>query len=522
MPTRAQPHHTQHIMHTLAQIICLATALVLSIAGDASFWRKQRIYQVLTDRFAVDGTGMPCPNLQQYCGGTWRGITSKLGFIQDLGFTAIWISPIPKNMPDGYHGYWFQDLALLNEHFGSAEDLAGLVQAAHARGIAVMLDVVANHPGGTGSTISQIQPFNDSAYYHNCTGCCSGCTICDWSLSAASQAQIRHCRLAGLPDLNQSIPFVADTLTTWVQTMVQTYGFDGLRVDTTPEVPREFWRTFDAAAGVFAMGEVDTDNVQFTASYQGTAHPGVLSYPLFHTLRDVFAFGNSAYGLQSALQAYQAAFPDLSLLGTFIDNHDNPRFLNQNADQTAYANAITYVLTAQGIPIIYYGTAVAFNGGNDPDCREPLWSSPQAYQVQGVPLAELIQTLNRLASNLTSDVSQVQRYADDQFYAYTRGDTAAAMFVALTNVGSAGSPVSRTITYHPYPDGTVLCNGLADTPVPALRGVPDSSAGRTPSAVFATLAGLHTPAAATDCVTVTNSRFMVTLLNGEAKVYLPQ
>ena len=96
--------------------------------------------QVLTDRFN-SGSSSPCSDLSTYCGGTFKGIIEKLDYIQDLGANAIWISPIPVNTPDGYHGYWAMDITTINPHFGSKTDLLNLVSACHARGIWVMLDV---------------------------------------------------------------------------------------------------------------------------------------------------------------------------------------------------------------------------------------------------------------------------------------------------------------------------------------------------------------------------------------------
>jgi len=87
---------------------------------------------------------------------------------------------------------------------------------------------------------------------------------------------------------------------------------------------------------------------------------GVLSYPLFFTLRDVFQNQQSMYKIESTLKDYSSSFKDLSLLGTFIDNHDQTRFLNGHNDQWLYRNAITYDLMATGIPIIYYGTVWTF------------------------------------------------------------------------------------------------------------------------------------------------------------------
>ena len=80
--------------------------------------------------------------------------------------------------------------------------------------------------------VSSFVPFNDQSHYHDCNNCPQYCSIQDWN----NQAQVEHCRLAGLVDLNQSNPWVADQLNSWVKNVVTTYGFDGLRVDTTPEV----------------------------------------------------------------------------------------------------------------------------------------------------------------------------------------------------------------------------------------------------------------------------------------------
>lgn len=106
----------------------------------------------------------------------------------------------------------------------------------------------------------------------------------------------------------------------------------------------------------------------------------------------------------------------------------------------------------QGIPIVYYGSEQGFSGGSDPGCREALW--PTGFDRSG-DLYGFIATLGKVRrQQAVWQQGQTQRYADDNFYAFTRGDT----FVALTNVGSGGSDVTRTITYHPYKDGTKLCS----------------------------------------------------------------
>lgn len=135
----------------IAPVICAAVAGVGAL--NAEEWQKQTIYQVITDRFArapSDDSGLgiisppdsdaDCPSPKQYCGGTWQGITDKLDYIQGMGFTAIWISPVIENTENAsteysYHGYWPRNFYALNHHFGTEEDLIGLSDALHARGM---------------------------------------------------------------------------------------------------------------------------------------------------------------------------------------------------------------------------------------------------------------------------------------------------------------------------------------------------------------------------------------------------
>jgi alpha-amylase len=119
-------------------------------------WRDQIIYQVITDRFA-DGDRsndyrIDPSTLAHYQGGDWRGIEDHLDYLQQLGVTTLWISPIVKNVEDdagvdGYHGYWTQDFTELNPHFGNLASLRELVDAVHARGMSIVLDIVVNDIG---------------------------------------------------------------------------------------------------------------------------------------------------------------------------------------------------------------------------------------------------------------------------------------------------------------------------------------------------------------------------------------
>jgi len=126
------------------------------LATHVEDWRDEVIYQVLVDRFAngdLNNDQRVVPGaLARYQGGDWSGLTSKLDYLNELGVTTLWISPVVRNVEtdadvDAYHGYWAQDLGATNPHFGDMATLRTLVAAAHDRNMKVVLDIVTNHMG---------------------------------------------------------------------------------------------------------------------------------------------------------------------------------------------------------------------------------------------------------------------------------------------------------------------------------------------------------------------------------------
>ena len=151
------------------------------------------------------------------------------------------------------------------------------------------------------------------------------------------------------------------------------YEFDGLRVDTTHMVPKDFWKEFSESAGVFTIGEVFNDNPQYVSSYQvnvytdvqyqlgpymtativsqGTALDSLLDYTMYYRLNNAFRFKQSMGNLHDGVEE-KKIFPDATVLGSFLDNHDNHRFLSQNSDWTSLKNALAYIVFAEvHIPI---------------------------------------------------------------------------------------------------------------------------------------------------------------------------
>ena len=117
----------------LAKITCslLVAALLLCtsvMSKTKEQWKQRTIYQIITDRFwRTDGSTQPCPDLSNYCGGTFKGIQDQLGYIKGMGFDAIWISPIPENYGNDYHGYAALNWYNVNPHFGNEQDLQNMI-----------------------------------------------------------------------------------------------------------------------------------------------------------------------------------------------------------------------------------------------------------------------------------------------------------------------------------------------------------------------------------------------------------
>jgi len=458
-------------MKFILTLIFSSLLLFEVFSRTAEEWKSRSVYQIITDRFArTNGDATPCSDLGKYCGGSFKGIQNNLDYIQGMGFDAIWISPVVANTPDGYHGYWTSNLYEINPYFGTPEELKELIKTCHERDMYVMVDIVANHMGYVDNfNYSSIVPFSDASHYNPYVDCAE-------FFETKDQDGIETCWLSGLPDLDQNNPFVKQTLIDWVREFVKTYNIDALRIDTVPHVSKTFWKEFGDAAGVFTMGEVLNFEMSYLASYQGSLD-AVLNYALYSTLR--YSFQNS--GSMKSIEDYYAnayeTWPDITTLGNFVNNHDNPRFLAHSEDIAAFKAALAFSISSVGIPMVYYGDEQAYRGGMDPANREDLWSNMKADS----DIYNYLKTINLFRKKTEFyQHEQVQRYADDNVYAFTRGNS----FFSFTN---SQAYQSRVITYHPYSEGTILCN------------------------IF------HKD----DCVEVKNGEFPLVMINGEVKIFEP-
>ncbi|KAI0945835.1 hypothetical protein AcV7_009966 [Taiwanofungus camphoratus] len=424
-----------------------SSLLVLPVfAASADDWRNRSIYQLVTDRFATsDGSSPACDTSDRiYCNGTWQGVVSKLDYIQNMGFDAIWISPIVANVEattaegQAYHGYWTQDQNALNSHFGSADDLKALASALHSRNMYLMIDVVVNHMAATQNppSYSAFTPFNAQSDFH------PECWITDYN----NQTNVEQCWLGDnnvpLADMDTEDENIVSFFNGWIKGLVGNYSADGVRIDTVKHVRKDFWPGFASSAGVFTIGEVLDGDVNYVSPYTQVID-SVLDYPTFYPLTSAFvSTSGNLSALVAAVQQAQASYKNGEFMtGSFLENQDNPRFQSQTQDQALVKNAMTWPFIQDGVPILYYGQEQGYTGGNDPANREALWLS--GY-VEDKPLVNHVKSLNAarkaaIAAN-SSFLTTPLKFLQTTGAISTLAVSKPPLLVLLTNGGNASSP----------------------------------------------------------------------------------
>ncbi|KAI4242063.1 MAG: hypothetical protein L6R42_011122, partial [Xanthoria sp. 1 TBL-2021] len=251
--------------------------------------------------------------------------------------------------------------------------------------------------------------------------------------------------VVSLPDIDTTSTFVRETYNQWIDSLVSVFGIDGLRIDTVKHLEKTFWSDFKSASGVYTLGEVFDGDVAYTCPYQEQLD-GLLNYPLYYPLMSAFQDTNgNTTSLGAALTTIQDSCRDPTLLATFSENHDIPRFLNQRNDVNADMNVIVFTILAGGIPIIYQGQEQGFFGGNDPANREALWTS--GYSTKS-PLYMLIASVNQVRNHEVLDspeyltIPTTVIHTDDHHIALRKGN-----IVSLySNEGSNGTTSDITLT----------------------------------------------------------------------------
>lgn len=356
------------------------------------------LYLIMPDRFAKgsdsaeEGTKQlrnPAPidrsNNHLRHGGDIAGMKNHLDYIDSLGVTAIWVNPVLENDMRGgsYHGYSTTDYYRIDPRFGSNEDWQQFVEAAHDKGLKVVMDMIFNHCGSS-------HPWMD------------GLPMADWINFPDEYVQTNH-RLStvydpyasdydkrkavdgwfvpSMPDLNQRNPHVMKYLIQNSIWWIEDSGIDGIRMDTHPyadmKAMAEWIKAVEREYPDFnIVGECWYANEGSSAFWQRDSYvnhvanpelPTVMDFALCMNARDAFSqpTDQQRKGLNFLYDhlALDFLFPDPTKILTFLDNHDTDRFLEEMPeDLDRWKQAQAFLLTSRGIPQIYYGTEILMNG----------------------------------------------------------------------------------------------------------------------------------------------------------------
>ncbi|HEY8413726.1 MAG TPA: alpha-amylase family glycosyl hydrolase, partial [Pyrinomonadaceae bacterium] len=434
------------------------------------------IYLIMIDRFSDGDPTNDAPrdappeandreNPRAFHGGDLRGVINHLSYLKELGVTAIWLTPWYDNW-NGlnrcdkpwcpgtyYHGYHTIDYYGVEDRFGDLQTVRELVQKAHALGLKVIQDQVANHVGSQHPWV-QDPPLPD--WFHG--------TLAEHQLNPfknsallsphANPSEVREV-LDGwfsddLPDMNQDEPEVARYEIQNALWWVGVAGIDAIRQDTIQYMPRTFIRDLSNALHrqyprFWMVGEVFQRDAAHTAFFIG-GHTGwdgidtrldsVFDFALWNTSLNVFTNKLPVRALRDELK-YDALYPDPARLTVLTNNHDTQRFLSLEGATLSGAKLHTaFTLSVRGIPQLYYGEEIAMEGGEDPDNRRDFPS--RAFNAGGRNAKEQeMFEWTRAWIRLRREHSAIRRghlidlVYDDNVYVFARQDKSETVIIGI-------------------------------------------------------------------------------------------
>ena len=385
------------------------------MSGDKriGFSNKDVLYMLMPDRFAQGShhnkqvKGMNTykedrsqPSLRH--GGDLEGIREHLDYFNQLGVTALWLTPVlENNSPDDshgfstYHGYATTDYYRVDPRFGTNADYRALINAAHKKGLKVVMDMIFNHCGFEHPWVKDMPSadwFNLSQWLKESKGTSNpnGTSFKQTSYKLtpvldpyASKIDLRETVdgwfVPTMPDLNQKNPHVMTYLIQNSEWWIETAGIDGIRMDTYPYADRKamarWMKTLDDEYPNFnTVGETWVTEPAYTAAWQkdsklvsGNSYlKTVMDFAFYDRINqakheETDAWWNGLNRIYNSL-CYDYLYANPKSVLAFIDNHDTDRFLGNGKDTTALKQALALLFTINRTPQLYYGTEVLMNG----------------------------------------------------------------------------------------------------------------------------------------------------------------
>lgn len=360
-------------------------------------------------------------------GGDLQGIINHLDYLQGLGVTALWMTPVIENdMPNRTeHGYAFTDHYKVEPRIGGNAMYEKLSDELHKRGMKLIQDAVYNHVGSY-HFMMQDPPAKDWLHQwpkYTGTNYKEQPLFDPYGAASDKKIMVDGWFTPQMPDLNQSNPYVAKFLIQHAIWSVEEFGVDAWRIDTyiyndlpfmnacndalTREYPKMFmfgetWVHGVVNQAYFAKNNFNTafkSNLTATCDFQTNLH-GIIP-----ALTEQFGWTegvNKLYTLLASDFVYQNAFNEV----IFLDNHDMSRFFSvvgENVNKQKIG--IEWLLTCRGIPQMYYGTEVLMKGFANPDGNVRLdfpggWQGDKVNAFTGEGLADSARDVQQLVKKL--------------------------------------------------------------------------------------------------------------------------
>ena len=377
------------------------------------FTNADVLYMLMPDRFAQGAGHNPqVPGMRAYRedrtapslrhGGDLNGIREHLDYFNELGVTALWLTPVLENdSPDDergystYHGYATTDYYRVDPRFGTNDDYRHLCDEAHAKGLKVVMDMIFNHSGfehpwtqdmPTKDWLNLPDWLKESQGTSNPTGTSFQQT--SYKLTPvkdpyASQVDLSETVdgwfVPTMPDLNQRNPHVMTYLIQNSKWWIETIGIDGIRMDTYPyadaKAMARWMKELDEEYPNFnTVGETWVTEPAYTAAWQKGSRLSkdnsylktVMDFSFFDKLSQAKNEETDAWwqGLNRLYNSfvYDYLYEDPDHVMAFVDNHDTDRFLGNGRDSLMLRQALALLMTVRRIPQMYYGTEIMMNG----------------------------------------------------------------------------------------------------------------------------------------------------------------
>lgn len=365
-------------------------------------WVKETVwYQIFPERFANgDARNDPeqirpwdsqlAPTSTDFFGGDLQGIIDHLDYLTDLGVNGLYLTPIftsPSN-----HKYDTIDYRKIDAHFGDETTFKALVDAAHQRGMRVMLDAVFNHIGAQSPLWQDVLANGEQSAYADWFH------VNEWPIVGGQRPNFDTFAFTDqMPKWRTDNPEVKAYLLDVARYWLAEFDIDGWRLDVANEVDHAFWQDFRRVVktvkpDAYILGEIWHDA---TPWLNGDQFDGVMNYAGMAPIMDYFvAQKGTLTAFVQAMNAQFVRYPDavLPMLFNLVDSHDAPRLLTLVKGDIARAKQILALLFLQrGTPNIYYGTEVGLAGAGDPDNRRVMpWDVAQQNQELSAFVKSLI------------------------------------------------------------------------------------------------------------------------------------